>query len=233
MNATLTIPGRYNGPPDSGNGGYSCGVLAAFIDGPARVRLSAPPPLDTALQVRDEDGRIGLYQGEQLVGSAVTADLELDVPPAPPAADARAAMDEYAGRSGHTLPTCYVCGPERPAHDGLELYTGPVGDAGMVACVWTPADDTAREGGAVRPEIVWAALDCPGYFATMGSAPRPALLGELTAELREAVPVGEELVVYAWPTGAEGRKLYAGSAIASASGEILACAMSTWILLRE
>ena len=42
MSTQVTIPARYNGPPDSGNGGYSCGVLAAFIDGPARVRLHSP-----------------------------------------------------------------------------------------------------------------------------------------------------------------------------------------------
>ena len=46
MDRSVIIPSRFNGPPDSGNGGYSCGVLAAFIDGPARVRLHVPPPLD-------------------------------------------------------------------------------------------------------------------------------------------------------------------------------------------
>ena len=46
MMAVVSIPSRFNGPPLSGNGGYSCGVLAAFIDGPAQVRLHVPPPLD-------------------------------------------------------------------------------------------------------------------------------------------------------------------------------------------
>ena len=46
--ASLSIPARFNGPPASGNGGYSCGVLAACVAGPARVRLHAPPPLDRA-----------------------------------------------------------------------------------------------------------------------------------------------------------------------------------------
>ena len=32
MSDTVTIASRFNGPADSGNGGYSCGLLAAFIE---------------------------------------------------------------------------------------------------------------------------------------------------------------------------------------------------------
>ena len=44
---TLVIDDRYNGPPASANGGYACGRIAAFVDGPARVTLRKPPPLHT------------------------------------------------------------------------------------------------------------------------------------------------------------------------------------------
>ena len=30
MTASASIPQRFNGPPTSGNGGYSCGILAGF-----------------------------------------------------------------------------------------------------------------------------------------------------------------------------------------------------------
>ena len=46
----FTIDATYNGPPKSGNGGYSCGVLGQFFDGPAEVMLRVPPPLDTEMQ---------------------------------------------------------------------------------------------------------------------------------------------------------------------------------------
>ncbi|MFT4613808.1 MAG: hypothetical protein ACI9NT_000949, partial [Bacteroidia bacterium] len=71
MTAQLLIPARYNGPPASGNGGYSCGVLAAYVEGPARVRLHVPPPLDTVMEVRHLDaGNVELYDGDTLVGTA-------------------------------------------------------------------------------------------------------------------------------------------------------------------
>jgi hypothetical protein len=53
---TLTVPSRFNGPPTSGQGGYSAGTLAAHLDGPAAVSLRRPVPLDEALEVRAEDG---------------------------------------------------------------------------------------------------------------------------------------------------------------------------------
>ena len=41
---TMTIPRRFCGPPNSGNGGYVCGTLARCIPGAAEVTLRAPPP---------------------------------------------------------------------------------------------------------------------------------------------------------------------------------------------
>jgi hypothetical protein len=41
---SVTIPARFNGPHESGNGGYSAGALAAFLDGAAEVSLRRPVP---------------------------------------------------------------------------------------------------------------------------------------------------------------------------------------------
>ena len=38
---------RFCGPPNSGNGGYVCGLLANAMAEPCQVTLHAPPPLDT------------------------------------------------------------------------------------------------------------------------------------------------------------------------------------------
>ena len=233
MAGHCTIASRFNGPPDSGNGGYSCGLLAAQIDGPATVRLHRPPPLDTPLTFRPgTDGKVEMYDGDALVGTAVPAALDLAVPPAPTPAEAEAGASQYRGHREHFFPTCFVCGPGRPARDGLELYTGPVPGGGLVACPWTPAAELADSAGNVREEVVWAALDCPGYFAAMAGDLLPAVLGELAGDLRRAVPAGQPLVVFAWPLGSEGRKHYAGTAVATGSGEVLAIARSTWIELK-
>lgn len=234
MEPRIVISSRFNGPPDSGNGGYSCGVLAAFIEGPARVRLHVPPPLDTPLDVRPGEGEgVAMVDGDRLVGTAVPSPLELEVPPAPSLAEAEDARHRYPCYSGHVFPTCFVCGPGRPEGDGLELYPGPVTDWSLLACSWRPAPDLLDGNGFVRPEIVWSALDCPGYFACLGERPEPAVLGELHAERLAPVPGDGALVVYAWPLGREGRKCYAGSAIARPGGEVLARARSTWILLQK
>jgi hypothetical protein len=228
------IPGRFNGPPDSGNGGYSCGVLAAFMDGPCRIRLHVPPPLDAQLEIVDAgEGRLEMYDGDTLVGSAAPATEAIDIPAAPSLAQAREALTRFPGYHDHPLDTCFVCGPNREGHDGLGLFTGPVSDWDLLASTWVPAVDLLDQSGNVRPEVVWAALDCPGYFAAVGSELRMALLGELYAELRSPVPGEQDLVVYSWPISEDGRKLFAGAAIANAQGEVLACSRSTWIVLKQ
>jgi len=52
--ATVIVPARFNGSPASGNGGYSCGPLAATFEGPVAVSLRRPVPLDTELGLRLE-----------------------------------------------------------------------------------------------------------------------------------------------------------------------------------
>lgn len=234
MSAEVTIASQYNGPPNSGNGGYTCGVLAAFLGGPARVRLHVPPPLNTALRVVETAaGGVEMYDGDTLVGSGAPAAVDLDIPAAPSLEQAEEATARYLCYEDHNFPTCFVCGPERIDHDGLELFPGPVSDWNLLACPWQPAADCLDTAGTVRPEIVWSALDCPGYFAAMGEYIRPAVLGELVGDIHADVPGGERLVVYSWPLGEEGRKFYAGTAIATAAGEVLASSRSTWILLNR
>ena len=46
----LEIAERFCGPPNSGNGGYVCGLLAKHLTGTVTVRLKAPPPLKTKLR---------------------------------------------------------------------------------------------------------------------------------------------------------------------------------------
>jgi hypothetical protein len=233
MHTETAIPARFNGPPASGNGGYSCGVLAAHVQGSACVRLHVPPPLDTPLLVRGtDDGGAAMYDGETLVASAIPATLDLDIPAPPSVAEAEAAMDRFPCYEGHLFPTCFVCGPERPAHDGLGLFPGSVSDGGLFACVWRPKPDMLDGEGNIRTEILWSALDCPGYFAAVGDQLRPAVLGELIGELHTRVLGDQPLIVYAWPMGDEGRKFYAGTAIATAAGTVVASAKSTWILLK-
>ncbi|MEH6589776.1 MAG: hypothetical protein V7746_05960 [Halioglobus sp.] len=233
MNHQISIASRFNGPPGSGNGGYSCGTLAAYLPGVTRVRLHAPPPLDKPMQVSETDGEVQLHDGETLVGSAVSVQLDMVIPDAPSLAEAEQASKGFLCFEDHSYPTCFVCGPGREGNDGLCLYPGPVKDWNLLACVWRPGADLLDDTGMVRPEFVWSALDCPGFFAAVGEDLLPTLLGELIADLKHPVPGSEPLVVFSWPMGREGRKLRGGVAIANQDGHVLACSQTTWIALRQ
>lgn len=229
----VLIPSRFNGPPASGNGGYSAGVVASFVDGDASVRLHAPPPLDTPLRVSMIDERVDVHDGDTLVATAQPELLEMEIPTAPDIDSARAAQSGFPGFEGHLYPTCFVCGTGRPDRDGMELYAGPLPGGTIYACSWSPREDFLDADGNVAPLFVWSALDCPGGYGAFGNRKVPMLLGELALSMRQPVPGDSELVVYAWSRGSEGRKYYGGAAIASADGEVLAASRSTWIELKR
>lgn len=221
---TITIPGRYNGPANSGNGGYSAGALAELVDGPARVSLKAPPPLDVPLTVvQSDEGLIATLDGTTILEARLADAPEPDVPMV--TLDlAGEASTRYLGLTEHGAPTCFVCGTARP--DGLKVFPGPTGEPGVVASPWTPDPSHGDESGHVETRIVWGALDCPGAWAAWDSddagAPYfPALAG-MTAEILKPIPVGEPHVVVARYTGTDGRKLRTSAGIFDADGELLA-----------
>ncbi len=229
--ATVTIPTRFRGPPESGNGGYVAGVLANFVAGPADVRLLKPPRLDVPMTVwAADDGTFELRDGETTVAIARDADVELDVPPAPSRADAEAASRGYAGYARHIFPGCFVCGTTREPGDGLRIHAGRlrIGDLEAVASPWTPDASLVGTRGRIRPEFAWAALDCPGYFAVAPDS-RVMLLGSLAVRIDRAVGVGEPCVVVGWRLDGEGRKQRAGTAIYGADGACAARGLATWV----
>src|SRR5215203_5830584 len=120
----LVIEPRFNGPAGSANGGYTCGLVADFVDGSAEVTLRRPPPLGRPLRV-DRDGRgVVVRDGDAVVAEAVEAPFDLDVPEPPTYDEAARASSRYPGFDVHAFPTCFVCGPEREAGDGLRIFAG-------------------------------------------------------------------------------------------------------------
>jgi hypothetical protein len=85
----------------------------------------------------------------------------------------------------------------------------------------------------VRPEIAWAALDCPSGIAAAehaGLGPDTAiLLGRMTASVAALPAQGDQCRVIAWPDSRDGRKLIAGSALLGPGDEVLAVARAVWI----
>ena len=226
--STLVVARRYRGPADSGNGGYTCGLVAALVDGDAEVTLRAPPPLERPLRVERGDGQVRVLDLDTLVAEARAVPLEFaptEPVPHAVAAERSAALDDDPN---HPFPSCFVCGPGREPGDGLRLRPAPIGD-GRVAAPWTP---TREQAG--RPELVWAALDCPGAFAIDPYLERGvSVLGRLHARVLETPRRGEECVVVGWPLAdGEGRKQFAGTALFGEGGRLLGLGRATWILLR-
>lgn len=229
---TVLIKNRFQGPPDSGNGGYSCALIGKLIDGPSAVRLRVPPPLDTPLEVRKKDGAVELYFQDQLVASGHPADLDLEVPKPPRFEQAQAASARYRGFGSHFYPGCFVCGPEREHGDGLRIFAGPVeggtGPDGMVAVAWIPDETLTDSSGFVASEYIWAALDCPGAYAFPEPESGVILLGELAVSINGPVSSGERCVLIGWEVSRDGRKHYTGTALFGESGSCCAVGYATW-----
>ena len=227
MTATIRIDSRFRGPPGSGNGGYVAGLVARAAGGSdCEVTLLQPPPLDRDLAVTQDGSAVSVSDGGAVVASASPATVELQPPPPPPLDEAAAASRRFTGFTRHIFPGCFVCGPERGEGDGLRIFPGELRD-GIVAAPWTPSPDLCGADGTVRPEFVWAALDCPGYFAVQSNA-GPAVLGRLAVRIVETARCGEPLIVLGWPIESSGRKHRAGTAL-YAAGALKAVALATWI----
>src|SRR5262245_19428228 len=241
---TMTIPRRFRGPPNSGNGGYVCGMLARHIPGAAEVTLHAPPPLETELDVVS----LGTDQWELrqsttkiATGRAITLDigrLERATYEEAVEAEKRTPIKPHQ----HLLPMCFVCGPDRAPGDGLRLFAGPLArhDAGGAFAVpWTPDPSLVAADGRVAPEFVWSALDCPtGYVCLYDRETRshnglPILLGRLSARIDGRPRPGERCVVTSWQTASEGRRLTAEAALFGEEDNLLAVGRAVWIVVNR
>ncbi len=226
-------PTRVCGPPTSGNGGWVSVALASFVDGPAEVTLRRPPPLDTTLDVvHDDHGGVQVLEGDQLVAEAEAraGDDALERPAPVTVEEAIAAEQRYVGHHHHAFPSCFTCGTDRHADDGLRIFPGPVeGRPGTVACTWTPSSTTAtHDGTTVTDPITWAAVDCPSAWPFLGEG-TVALLGRMAVEVRRRPVVGELYVVVGESAGADRRKRFGRAALYTPDGEPVAVSRATWI----
>jgi hypothetical protein len=219
---TLTVPSRFNGPPSSGNGGYSCGLLASCCEGPVAVSLRRPVPLDQPLEVELAEG--GVFRataGNELIAEAVPAAAAwLWTGPAVDLDAARAAHRDYTAPADGIFGHCFVCG--RARGDGFEVFAGPPASGDAVASTWAPPKWSADSDGSVRPEFVWAALDCPSYFALHGVDLSVAFLVRQQVEIVIALRAGVEYIVVGHELERSGRKALAASALLDADGTVLA-----------
>lgn len=236
MQQTVIIKSRFNGPPESGNGGYVCGLLASVFDGGAEASLRIPPPLDVELLLSRDGDTATLMYGDVLVGTATAKACDIAVPALPNPLELGINPVDAPDAPGAFRPfdSCFVCGEGRHHGDGLCIHSKQVkGHEGMVAAPWKLFDGLADTDGNVAPVYMWSALDCPGYFACApGEA---ALLARLTAEVVAPLKADGEATVIAWDMAElgieKGRKRRCGSAVYAADGTLAAKAEGLWITI--
>lgn len=221
----VVIPRRYRGPLASANGGYAAGRLATFVDADVvEVTLRLPPPLDRRLAVRHDGELALLVDGDAVVAEARPAQLDIEPPPPVSAAEAESARERHVRGWSMNFNECFVCG-DRPDGDVLGIRVGPVaGREPLHAAPWIATEPA--------PEIVWAAIDCPGAFAVGAEGRGGTVLGRMTTRIVRVPDAGELCVVASWPLGEDGRKLFAGTALCAEDGGLLALAQQTWIMPR-
>ncbi|HUJ56439.1 MAG TPA: hypothetical protein VLW49_10675 [Gaiellaceae bacterium] len=213
MGTAILVRRRFRGPAVSGNGGYTCGLIAELVDGDAvEVTLRLPPPLETPLAVKREGETVLILDGDALVAEARPADVTLEWPEPPSFAEAERLSTSRPVEADHPFPGCFVCGTGREPGDALCLRPAPLGD-GRVVAPWR-VDERLAGPGVLPLPFAWASLDCPGGWAVQPDASRGvSVLGRLTARVDEPPSAGDECVVVGWPLGADGRRMHAGTAL--------------------
>lgn len=228
------ITTQFNGPRSSGNGGYTCGILAHRMTDQLHCTaaiastLRKPPPLGTPLTWRDTARSVALTGDDgEVIGVAEAGSFEAG-PPAFPGLDvAKRATAAYEGHQHHPFDTCFTCGTARGEGDGLRVFSGPF-DTDMVAAVWTPHAAFAGANGRLAYEFAWAAMDCPGGWAAHVDQ-TPMVLGRMTAIVEFLPRAGEECVVVGGLMRVEGRKHFTNTALYTAGGSLLGHAEQIWV----
>jgi hypothetical protein len=227
----IVIDPRYNGLPDIALGGYIGGVLArGHIRAEAVLRrpVHLGRPYQTAV---GPDGTRALQDGNEVLAVSRDSPVDLEVPRSVGLEASKHASEHYLRHRRHLIPTCFNCGPSRPEGDGLRIFPGAVVGCNFVAAPWTPSTSLANSSGAVEPEFIWSALDCPTIWALIllgrHDTDERAVTARLAVELLSPVVAGQPQVVMAWKVAETERTRVGGGAIYSANGRLLATARHT------
>lgn len=240
MDAAFTLSRRYRGPVvegrHRGHGGYFCGRVAQLVPGLPALSIRAPIPLERELTIRVSLSRVTVLDGSLEIANSEVRGAPLPVTIPDPISispdEAREAGTRFPGFTRRVVPEWFGCGDVRARGDGLRVFTGEVAarvnGEKQLAGVWDPDPSSLDGDGFVRPEIVWAVLDCPGGWAIPGECRTLAL----QVEILERVPGDRPLVVRGWvqmPIEETRTSRSAGSALLDEAGRVLALGGAVWV----
>lgn len=254
----VTIPTWANGPDESGNGGWSAGLLAQYVDKKqaqqgVSVALRVPPPLGRLLHVQtcgdnlqllDNHDNSGSADQPTLVAEASACTVSLEVPPevlSIRADDAQKASIGFPFRDRHPFPRCVSCGTKRsPDQLSLHLHCGPLRDLKVegnpvFADDWIPAPNTSDKDDLIHASVAatWSALDCPSAAPIADpDSEHPVVLARLAVRIVQRPLIGKRHVLAAWHITSNGRKHSTRSVLIDDAGKLLAVGDALWIELR-
>jgi hypothetical protein len=230
---TIEVDPRWNGPADSGNGGFSTGVIAGLLDGAAVVSLHAGVPLGAPLEAHQgADRQVQVRHHGALVASAVPGEPFREEPPRRPTYDAaERARARHPWRDvRHHLSDCVVCGPHRV--DGLGVTPGPLeGDDMILAAPYVPVAEHGSSHGEIDRPQIWGALDCVSYPAHLMAAQRLALLVSMSVHQLAPVRTQERYVAVGWTRRSGTRSHHTSSALIDLDGRTVASSRAVWVEL--
>ena len=238
MADVLVIDRRFQSWDGVAHGGYVAGLVGSRVGPAAEVTLRQAAPFDVPLSIAGNgDGQIALMEGDAVLARGEAADSSVELPDSVSFDEAAKLEWNHDTLTEHPTPHCFCCGYDRAKGDGLRVFPAPVPGRplGQVVAPWVPDPAFAGPDGAVRPEYVWAALDCPGFWGmALSIAHMPNVITiRLAASLHAEVRAEEPHVVMGWPISHHGRKFLCGSAIFGPDGDLTAVGRATWLQVRQ
>ncbi|MGJ4745212.1 hypothetical protein ACQV5M_02520 [Leptospira sp. SA-E8] len=241
----IILSQRFCGPPKTGNGGFTAGILVEAVGtNSAEIRLLGPTPVETPILMESENGQQGtIYDDSKKILATLKSIQDKDfpehkLPVVPDLEDAKKFSALYPGFQTHPFPTCFVCGPKRKVNDGMRIFVGPapeqIGFENLMAGHWLPDETVAARDGFVRDAAIWGALDCPGGFAAVLDEPQLIVLSKIQGKIIERPKIGVDYTVLSWRLQKMSRAFKVVTAIfKSDSKRLFAIAEGLWLAPRN
>lgn len=237
----ITLSKRFCGPPKTGNGGLTAGILVEAVGtNSAEIRLLNPTPVESSIILESEKGKQGTIYDDSKKILATLKSIEDEnfpeykLPVVPDLEDAKKISTFYPGFTTHPFPTCFVCGPKREVNDGMRIFVGPapeqIGFENLMVGHWLPDETISSANGFVRDAVIWGALDCPGGFSAVLGEPQLIVLSKIRGKIIERPKVGEDNIVMSWRLQKMSRAFKVMTAIfKSDSKKLIAIAEALWL----
>lgn len=245
VSAPIRIGGRFQGPPGSGQGGWTAqrfvSALGEQTDAELTVAIRAAIPLETDLSI------VAVGTDDEPCWTLVAPDdtvVMVASPWSPRFADtepvsigeAAAARRRFGSLvDDHPVPSCFSCGPS-PGSMGVHAAPLTVGDRrdDRFATDWTVPDWAVDRDGTVDPGVLWAAIDCcVAWWVGWSRHPRTALTVQYAVDELRPLRPGATYALVGWSGDHDpewdGRKRHGASAAFDSDGRCVARSVSFWV----